>query len=545
MLKLLQNTLNIIGNVSLSMAGYLLKIQKHSSEIIAFTGENRSEYLPLNEELLHLYWNDTITTEKVTALDSYKHLNESLSVASVYCKPILIPANEDYAVYLFLFSSKKTNYNDKNFKAAQSIINTLADQLSGNIPDIKTPFGSTESSEITIKEGFTINSEELLSSIFELSEDIILIVDSNGLVVKINNNGAMLLDYNHSELIGRHFLDFADYRGKAIIAQALKNILKLKNTQKIECSLITKTGKEIKIDANGKAIITDGKVTGMFCVAKDVTKLKIYENASKDLNVKLLESHRLLSIERGRSDQRKAVLEELNELKSEFISNISHELRTPLASIIGFSETIASDPEMPAEMKAEFIQIIIQEGKRLAKLINDILDLSRVESGKTDFSMTDIGIISVLSDVIEVYKKQITAKAIVLTCDFPDEEIIINADKERIAKVFYELIGNAVKYTKDGGRINIIAQNLYRELEIIISDTGMGIQEKDIPYIFQKFYRAGRPGAESPGTGLGLVFVKQIVELHKGLVLVQSEINKGSSFIVKLPKSLKVQKNKV
>jgi PAS domain S-box-containing protein len=539
MLKLLQNTLDIIGKISLSTAGYLLKLKHDSYEVIAFTGENRNKFKAFNDELAMLYSREVITAEKISALYSYKKLADELSLYSVFCRPMAVPVNENFTIYLILFSGRKSNYEEKNFKTALGVIDTLAEQVAGKTHEAAGVIDSEK------KDVHNLINEEVIESFFSLSEDFIFVLDKNGEVTRINNNGAMLLDYNPSEIVGRHFLDLAGPKGRTVIAQALKTVLKSKNQYRFECTLITKRGKEVQFEVNGKSVLSGGKIAGMIGVARDVTKLHTYETTSQELNFRLMENHRLLEIERARSGQRKAILEELNELKSEFISNISHELRTPLASIIGFSETIASDPEMPSEMKDEFIQVIIQEGKRLAKLINDILDLSKIESGKTDLSMTDIEMISTLKDVIEGYRKQISAKSLQLTCDFPGEEVVVSADKERISKVFYELIGNAIKYTKEGGRITVIVQNLYRELEVIISDTGIGIPEKDIPYIFQKFYRAGRPGAEAQGTGLGLVFVKQIVELHKGLVLVQSEINKGSSFIVKLPKSLKVQKNKV
>jgi signal transduction histidine kinase len=128
----------------------------------------------------------------------------------------------------------------------------------------------------------------------------------------------------------------------------------------------------------------------------------------------------------------------------------------------------------------------------------------------------------------------------IITKELPSEPVIIKGDKEKLAKVLNNILSNAVKFTPHKGRINISALSLYKEFEITISDTGAGIPEKDISYIFQKFYRVSRPGTEIPGTGLGLVFVKQIVDLHKGFIAIQSEINKGTTVILKLPKESKV-----
>jgi signal transduction histidine kinase len=133
--------------------------------------------------------------------------------------------------------------------------------------------------------------------------------------------------------------------------------------------------------------------------------------------------------------------------------------------------------------------------------------------------------------------KSAEAKNIIISSELPDEEILIDADKERISQIIARLLNNAIQFTSAKGRVKIIVKNLFKEIEIIISDTGIGIPEKDLPFIFQKFYRVSRPGTEIPGTGLGLVFVKQIIDLHKGFVTIQSEVGKGTTFAIKLPKN--------
>ncbi|MFO7447129.1 MAG: PAS domain-containing sensor histidine kinase [Ignavibacteriaceae bacterium] len=550
MSKILQNTLEIIGNISLSTAGYLLKLNEKSAEVIAIAGENKDKFEVFNNDIIVLYRQENIYQEGIKALPSYKILASELSLKSVFFKKVFASANNEYVIYLFLFSGRVDNYNDNNLKMVLNVVDTLTNQvkdISHNFIieiDVKDDSGKVLDNKIN-PENLTVSNDLLLKSLMDASEDFIFILDNNGSFINVNNNGALLLDYTQDELIGKHFLDIIDFKGKAAVGRSFQQILRSKNLYKFESSMVSKSGKTITLEINGKAIFFKDNVTGMLGVGKNITKQKVDEGALQELNYKLIEANRLLMIERARSNQRKAILEELNELKSEFISNISHELRTPLASIIGFSETIASDPGMQPEMKSEFNSIILQEGKRLAKLINDILDLSRIESGEIDLSKIDFDIISVVKEVIEHYKKPAASKHLTLTFGIPDEEIFINADKERITKALSELLSNAVKFTKEGGRISIIAQSLHREFELIVNDTGVGIPEKDLPYIFQKFYRVSRPGSEVSGTGLGLVFVKQIIDLHKGLILVQSEINKGTSFIVKLPKSIKAHKNKV
>jgi signal transduction histidine kinase len=230
------------------------------------------------------------------------------------------------------------------------------------------------------------------------------------------------------------------------------------------------------------------------------------------------------------------VLEELNKLKSEFISNVSHELRTPLASIVGFAETIESDSDLPPESVKEFSNIILTEGKRLARLINDLLDFSKLDTGVEELHKENSNIVELATDVIKSFKDAIDEKKLSITTEFAAKEIVLSLDKERISKVLFNLLSNALKFTNPGGRISVLIQDFDTEVEIAVSDTGVGIPEKEIPNLFQKFTKVQRIGAQVGGTGFGLVTVKQIVDLHKGIIKVSSEVDKGSTFIIRLPK---------
>jgi signal transduction histidine kinase len=324
---------------------------------------------------------------------------------------------------------------------------------------------------------------------------------------------------------------------KVEMMQAINDIITGKPERAFEASFYSYRGDEILFGINAKSLYEDDKITEIVLVGKNITHLREVTDEIENLRMKLIEANRIISIERQRANQRKSFLEELNKMKNDFVSNISHELRTPLASIIGFSETIDSDPDIPDAMRTEFNSTILNEGKRLARLINDILDISKLEGGGIDIAKVRFDIILMLNEVIEANVKSVQAKNIALSRELPEEEILIDADKERISQTIGRLLNNAVKFTNEKGRIKIILKNLFREIEIIISDTGIGIPETDLPYIFQKFYRVNRPGTEIPGTGLGLVFVKQIVDLHNGFITVQSGVGKGTTFAIKLPKS--------
>lgn len=384
--------------------------------------------------------------------------------------------------------------------------------------------------------------EEKFDLLLEASDDLIFILDNKGCFRKVNGNGAALLDYSAKDLSGRHFWEFVDPKSDVVIAKSFQEILNSVELTTFEVTMTSKFGREVIFQITAKALNEKNKISGMLAVGKDITRIRYEAERAKDLSIKLIEAKRLISIERNRANQRSTILEELARLKNEFVSNISHEMRTPLASIIGFSETLVSDPEMPRDMQLEFNNIILKESKRLANLINNVLDLNKIEGGGIQLARNNFNIVKVLNDVIEKNKPLIKEKGLTLVCDIPVEEVIINGDEEKLGLIFESLINNAIKFTDSDGRITISAQSLYKEFEIIISDTGAGIPEKDLPNIFQKFYRVSRPGTEIPGTGLGLVFVKQIVDLHKGLITVNSEVNMGTSFVIKLPKGIKLQK---
>ncbi|NCS88520.1 MAG: hypothetical protein AUK34_05295 [Ignavibacteria bacterium CG2_30_36_16] len=378
--------------------------------------------------------------------------------------------------------------------------------------------------------------ESLLHSFFDASDDFVFILNKNGNFQYINQSGLNGLEYSLEELRGRHFFSISSANEKVKLADAFQKILRVDGLVFFEVTLVSKTGKQILFSVSAKAYLAHGSVSGMLGVAKNITKQNLLNQKLNELEVKYIETERLLSIERNRLKQRKSVLEELNRLKSEFVANISHEMRTPLASIIGFSETISSDPDMPPEMRQEFTEIILHEGKRLAKLINDILNISRLETGEIELQRKEIDIVAVLKNVVNKFSSAASEKNIQLNLSVEEEEVKIIGDEERLQEVLQALLSNAVKFANNGGRITVIGQSLFKEFEIIISDTGIGIPRKDLPNIFEKFYRVSRPGQEIPGAGLGLVLSKQVIDLHKGLITVESEENKGSAFIIKLPK---------
>ena len=539
MINLLKNTLVIIGKMSGSSSGYLFKYNSNNIETVSYFGKEGNENGLLNNLFLDVANLNEPDQQEFFDVNSYKELSKKNKWKSGFARKIWTDEKNKEQYYLILFSGKANNFSKDNETALIPVIETLSEEVKthvcsqNNSPNVLK--GGTATEELLYK--FSV---DLFKGFMEGSEDLVFILDQFGCFVKVNDFGATILDCDVIELLGTHLIELVSARHKIVFSRAMHKILEEDKMHSFETSLISKFGNEIMFNFSCLAVKEKDQIIGILGIAKNITDLKIYEEKINELNNKLIESDRIISIERQRSQRQKSILFELNRMKNEFISNISHELRTPLASIIGFSETIASDPNMPEEMRHEFNEIILNEGKRLAKLINDVLDLSKIEAGQVELNKTEIDIIEILSEVIESYKKNAEEKGVILTTEIPGEKILLKVDKEKINRVFNSLISNAVKFTNKGGRIRIAAQAMYKEFEVIISDTGVGIPEKDLPYIFQKFYKAALPDTEASGTGLGLVFVKQIVDLHKGFISISSELNKGTTVVIKFPREFKI-----
>ncbi|HQJ47081.1 MAG TPA: histidine kinase dimerization/phospho-acceptor domain-containing protein, partial [Ignavibacteriaceae bacterium] len=203
--------------------------------------------------------------------------------------------------------------------------------------------------------------KDLFENLSDISRDLMFILNEKGEIIFVNTFGVSELEYHKDELIGKHLIDLIDPSDQLLVNSSIS--LAIKNDYTLfEAFLVDKYENTHKYQFSIKAVKKNDKIIGLLGIAKDVTYLRKLESELNNLKPKLIEANRLITLERTRSINQKMMLEELNSMKSEFVSNISHELRTPIASIVGFSETIASDPNMPEEMKQEFNMIILNEG---------------------------------------------------------------------------------------------------------------------------------------------------------------------------------------
>jgi signal transduction histidine kinase len=226
-----------------------------------------------------------------------------------------------------------------------------------------------------------------------------------------------------------------------------------------------------------------------------------------------------------------------NQAKSLLLANMSHELRTPLNAILGFSELIEAGEAGPlTERQHEFINYVLSGGRHLLALIADILDLSKVEAGKLELVIEPTSLLEVASLVRTSVWPLADKQGITLTLDVPPDLPRLAADPTRLKQILFNLLSNAIKFTERGGEVSLRAQEDDGALLIAVSDTGQGIDAKDLPRLFQEFEQLARSGADrEKGTGLGLALTKRLVTLHGGSIDVASTVGQGTTFSLRMP----------
>jgi signal transduction histidine kinase len=221
--------------------------------------------------------------------------------------------------------------------------------------------------------------------------------------------------------------------------------------------------------------------------------------------------------------------------KSEFLANMSHELRTPLNAIIGFSQVLKQ--QMFGDLnaaQAEYVDDVLSSGEHLLNLINDILDLAKVEAGRMELQPTTFALPGLLDNAMSMVRERATRQGVSLTTETDPSVGLIEADERKVKQILFNLLTNAVKFTPGGGRVALAATADDGQVEISVRDTGVGISAEDQVRIFEEFTQVGK-GATQEGTGLGLALTKRLVELHHGRLSVASEPGAGSTFTVSLP----------
>ena len=526
MLNIIKNTLKIICELTGSNSSFLLENDAGINKLISSYALTNN--LKFQKSFMEYLEKENPQKSELKGSSQILSLMGEYGLESYYFKDLIVKGK---GIYLLLFAAKVKNYNIGNIKVINNLARFLRKELTDNLIG-KDTFVENDISQINIP------FDKFFELAFDYVNDLIFSLDKDGRFIKINPSAESHLNYNPIEIKSKHFIDLVSMKKSRQTVKSFSEIIRRKSRVTFSTVLVSKFGKEIELEITASPYLNGKNIEGLILTGKNITELQTLGQKIKDSETKLIEAQRIISIERMRSKRQKAFLDEMNKMKKDFISNISHELRTPLASIIGFTETIYSEPNMDYELRNEFIQIILNEGKRLAKLVNELLDISHFEETTLKIVKSSFNISNLIHESIKNNQTNINKRRIVLSHEIQDENVILNGDKEKIFQVIDSILKNSIKYTGEEGRIYISSQSLFREFEISFSDTGIGIPENDLKTIFQKFQRINFIDKNSEETGLSLVLIKQIVDLHKGFISIQSNENKGTSVIVKFPREL-------
>jgi two-component system, OmpR family, phosphate regulon sensor histidine kinase PhoR len=229
-------------------------------------------------------------------------------------------------------------------------------------------------------------------------------------------------------------------------------------------------------------------------------------------------------------------LKQLDQIRREFVANVSHELRTPLSILRGYIEVLLDEPETPSEELARILSIMERHSKRLQRLVDDLLSLAQLESSRARLELSDVRVDELFNNLIRDWKEKLAAKNLKVIVDLTLEALTLRADGTRLEEVLYNLLDNAVKFSRENGQIHLRATSRGSDMVLSVADSGLGIGKEHLPRIFERFYRADKARSrELGGTGLGLAIVKHIAQLHGGRVEAESELGRGTTIRVVLP----------
>ncbi len=344
-------------------------------------------------------------------------------------------------------------------------------------------------------------SEEWFQAVFSGIREAIIVTDAAGDIILVNPAASRMFRIDGTMLKSRPIRHLSDNKLQELFARVHSTRITLR---KEELSLITTRGERI-LQISSMPLTNEGEFEGTVFVLNDITKLRNLEKIRRD-----------------------------------FVSSVSHELRTPLTVITGYTETLLEGAMHEPEHATSFLQIIQQASEQLTALVNDLLDLSKIESGYIEYQFTAVDLKRVVQQSIELLKSSINKKQIRLNIIIPDDLPPVYADARYLDIAIRNLLDNAIKYVDDhNGKIRISAFKSGEDIRLEVEDNGIGISKSDIGRIFERFFRVDKARSrQQGGTGLGLAIVKHIILAHNGNVEVRSRVNHGSVFslILKIAK---------
>jgi PAS domain S-box-containing protein len=382
--------------------------------------------------------------------------------------------------------------------------------------------------------------------LLEAAPDAIVKVDQSGRIVLMNRATEALFGYTRDELIGQPVEILVPHSARAVHvdkrAAYLNDPVTRPMGRGLTLNAMRKDGSEFPVEISLSPVHV-GEEVRVVAIIRDVTERKRIEEEMRSMEQRFSKVLAATNIE---LERRNREVERADRLKSEFLASMSHELRTPLHTIIGYSELLAEEIQGPLNEKQQrFVGHIQRDSKHLLELINDILDLSKIESGKVELRREVFEGSAEMAEVLDSIRQAAENKGIDL-CNVVQGACYLNGDKVRFREVLFNLLSNAIKFTPSGGRVTvrIDESNQPGFCCFSVQDTGIGIAAGEEESIFDKFHQVGSTTkGVREGTGLGLTITRHIVELHGGRIWVESEVGKGSRFSFTMPRGEQSEEN--
>lgn len=485
--------LELTENILSAMNGQLGKRQSYGTEFLDYAKLFESE-----GKKCIVYIRDDLTEMKSLSFVLFSIIIKSLIIGLVIAvimafflaKAITAPiknitqgtleiASGDYSQRLSNRSRDEIGTLTRNFNAMAQVIENNLDAVSGE--------------------------REKLNNIVNCLEAGVAAFDGQGMPMHLNPSSLKMLSFPEGSK--PVFSEFMSVMGLTDIT--MKKLKKEKELHVPELTLSDIKTRELVVSVDFSTFnYENGQKTGYIIVIQDITEGAVLEKSRR-----------------------------------EFIANVSHELRTPLTSIKGATETVLSDEDMPTNFRQRFLGIVINESDRMTRIVKDLLVLSRLDNRRMTWSPVTFDIGEVIDRMCSALQTEAHNHSHILEYSGKqDVSMPMYGDKERIEQVIANIIGNAIKYTPDGGRIDVkLAKSGRTGYEIVVSDNGVGISSEDIEHLFERFYRAEKSrSAQTGGTGLGLSIAKEIVDAHNGTISVDSVPGEGTTVTIKLPRDTRV-----
>lgn len=523
MYKLLNNISNNIINYVNGNGLSLLIHDKNNKQLVPYIklkdAENRLnkvDNMPLTEEVekaimdgkvLHGFKSiDKVKKQNVT----YKLDLDTGDASYISIYPMKL-RNELIGILAISYSKgNEPRYNQDEF------FYEIADKLAMLIKNYEL------SNKLKLENQKRKQSEEELELYLSISVDLKATIDENGCIKKVNSAWTSLLGWSEKELLSKHFISLV-HEDDIILLNALSKLsYMMGKTENLTIRYLCKNGEYIWLEISLKYI----KDRNIYLITgKDVTKRKNIEKEKKQLEEAI----------------------QLESIRNEFFANISHEFKTPLNIILGTIQLIERNIELDnitQENNTRYAKTLKQNSYRLLRLVNNLIDISRIDIGYYKLQLSNNNIIKIIEDITLSVAEYVQDKNINLLFDTEVEEVILACDPDKIERVILNLLSNSIKYTDNGGNIYVYLKKVDNQVIVSVKDSGVGIPKDKLNLIFERFGQANNIlSRRCEGSGIGLSLVKSIIEMHGGNISVVSELGKGSEFIFNLPINILEEEN--